>query len=47
MNHSEYIDWSNEESISIDEKGMKDYVFLTPDDVIEILSTYPPSIEIK
>ena len=47
VNHSEYIDWSNEESISIDEKGMKDYVFLTPDDVIEILSTYPPSIEIK
>ncbi len=47
VNHSEYMDLFNEESISIYEKEMKLYVFLTPDDVIEVLSTYPPSIEVK
>jgi hypothetical protein len=46
--NSEYISWFLEESSGIYESNqVEHYVFLTSNDVIEILSTYTPSVVIK
>jgi|UPI0007C5D92F hypothetical protein len=46
--NSEYINWFLDESSGIYEPNqLKHYVFLTPNDVIEILTTYTPSVVIK
>ncbi|WP_070121269.1 hypothetical protein [Bacillus marinisedimentorum] len=48
VKNSEYIKWFLEESSGIYEPNqLEHYVFLTPNDVIEILTTYTPSIVIK
>lgn len=48
VKNSEYISWFLEESSGIYEPNqVVHYVFLTPNDVIEILSTYTPNIVIK
>ncbi|KXG10247.1 hypothetical protein AT864_00838 [Anoxybacillus sp. P3H1B] len=48
VKNSEYIKWFLEESSGIYEPNqLEHYVFLTPNDVIEILATYTPSIVVK
>ncbi|MER2172572.1 MAG: hypothetical protein ABS938_18300 [Psychrobacillus psychrodurans] len=48
IKNSEYINWFLEESSGIYELNqIEHYVFLTPNDVIEILTTYAPSITIN
>ncbi len=48
VENSEYIDWFLRESSGIYSKEkIKHYVFLTSDDVIEILSTYPPKVTLQ
>lgn len=48
VKNSEYINWFHEVSLGMyKSEPIEHYVFLTPDDVIEILSTDSPIIEIK
>ena len=48
MKNSEYLSWFLEESSGIYESNkVEHYVFFTPNDVIEILSTYTPSVIIE
>ena len=48
VKNSEYINWFLEESFGIYKPNqVEHYVFLTPNDVIEILTTYTPSVVIK
>ncbi|ASS89275.1 hypothetical protein ACTHHL_06005 [Aeribacillus composti] len=48
VKNSEYLKWFHKESCGIYEsREVEHYVFLTSNDVIEILSIYPPSITVK
>jgi hypothetical protein len=48
VKNSEYLNWFHKESCGIYEsEEVEHYVFLTPNDVIEILSISPPSITVK
>ena len=48
VENSEYIQWFNEESFNIQaNKNIKHFVFITVNDVVEILSVYEPKIEIN
>lgn len=48
LENSEYIQWFLSQSGKIySEKEINHYVFLTSDDVIEVLSTYKPSVQLK
>lgn len=45
---SSYIEWFLEESSGIYSKNeIKHYVFFTPNDIIEVLSLYPPKVTIE
>ncbi|MBB4823292.1 hypothetical protein HNO89_000512 [Sporosarcina luteola] len=45
---SDYMDWFLDESLGIYERSqLEHYVFLTLNDVIEILTTYPPCVVMK
>lgn len=45
VNNSNYVEWFNQETYNMyDAYNIVHYVFLTPDDVIEILSTYEPIV---
>ena len=44
---SAYLEWFNQESYNIYKCcDIKHYVFITPNDIIDILSTYEPTINI-
>lgn len=46
--NSSYVEWFNQETYNMYVTyDVKHYVFLTPDDVIEILSTYEPNMSIS
>ncbi|WP_427340828.1 hypothetical protein [Caloranaerobacter sp. DY30410] len=48
VKNSEYIQWFNEENFGIHQnEDIRHYVFITVNDVVEILSVYEPKIEIK
>ncbi len=48
VRNSSYIDWFLDESSGVYKQDqIVHYVFLTPDDVIEILSSYEPSVMMK
>lgn len=48
IKNSKYLKWFFEESMGIYEREkVEHYVFITPDDVIEVLSAYPPKILIE
>ncbi len=45
---SQYIEWFLKESSGIYSKSeIKHYVFFTPNDVIEVISNYPPKVEFE
>lgn len=45
---SSYVKWFNEESFGIyADYNVEHYVFLTPNDVFEVLSTYAPKISVS
>lgn len=45
VKNSGYLKWFLEESMGIYEhEKVEHYVFVTPDDVIEVLSAYPPKV---
>lgn len=46
IENSHYLDWFNKESFNIHENDeIVHYVFATPNDVIDVLSTYPPEFK--
>lgn len=48
VENSDYIKWFLDESSGrYDKNEVKHFVFQTPDDVIEVLSSYDPKIEIQ
>lgn len=48
ITNSEYINWFLDESSGIYEPNqVEHYVFFTPNDIIEILTTYTPSVIIR
>lgn len=48
VKNSEYLNWFLKESSGIYELGeIEHYVFITPNDVVEVLSTYAPSVFIE
>ncbi|RXS91006.1 hypothetical protein [Geobacillus sp. PK12] len=48
VKNSTYLKWFHEESCGIYEsRNVEHYVILTPNDVIEVLSTHPPNIVVK
>lgn len=46
VNSSDYIQWFNKESLGIhQEENIRHFVFITINDVVEVLSTYEPEIK--
>lgn len=45
IDHSKYLEWFNKESYNIlSNYNIKHYVFITSNDIIDVLSTYTPQI---
>jgi len=48
VKNSQYLDWFKKESYDVwNSEEFKHYVVYTQEDVIEVLSPYPPEIEVK
>lgn len=48
VKNSDYVRWFNEETYNMYESyDIEHYVFLSPDDIVEVLSTYEPDVVMK
>jgi hypothetical protein len=48
VENSPYIEWFNSESYDIyKDYDLRHFVFMTPNDIVEVISTYPPKITLN